>query len=291
MTALRSAGKLRLLPPSPLRTIVLLALLAGAVACSSDEAGGTTVGVHDDRRPSPPPVIPVPGVPYQPTTVLSDGWIAGSVRLAGMAPVDSVVRPTVDRQVCGVSFVDQTVALMGDGLGDAIVWLADARTGTALPMARRFEVTQEKCLIEPRVQAVVAGGTLNVRSRDALVHRLRIQRHGSGETLVRFLHNDVGQVVPDDRVLARPGLLELRSDLHPWARGFVAVFDHPYFTVTPPGGGFRLEQVPPGTYTLVAWHERFGTVSQPVTVGAGMASMVTITFAAPTAAADSTAGG
>ena len=47
---------------------------------------------------------------------------------------------------------------------------------------------------------------------------------------------------------------------------WVAVFDHPLFSVTDGGGRFTIAGVPPGTYTLVAWHERFGKVEEQVTV-------------------------
>ena len=159
-----------------------------------------------------------------------------------------------------------------------MLWLTDVRGGAALPLKRRFEVGNVRCQLVPRVQAVVAGGTLNVRSSDALLHRTRALRHGTDQVLARWEHNDFGQVVPDDRVLREPGLIELRSEVHPWTRGFIAVFDHPYFVVTPPSGTVLLEGVPPGSYTLAAWHERFGRVEQPVTVAAGQATPVTITL-------------
>ena len=265
-----------------------MALHAG---CSSDEAGGATPGRRpgeaDAAEPVRPTIITAPAEPYRVQQVLSDGWIAGTVRVNGAVPADTVVRPTMDQRVCGASFTDRTIVRSGAGLGGVVVWLEQLRAGTALPLARRYEITYDGCRLEPRVQAVVAGGTLNVRSHDAVEHRTRIVRQDSGTVVARMLHNDFGQVVPDDRVLSRPGLLELRSDVHPWTRGYVAVFDHPYFAVSAPNGGFQIETVPTGSYTLVAWHERFGRVEQPVTIGAGVATDVTITFGDGAMASDS----
>ena len=232
-------------------------------------------------------MIPAAAGAYQVQQVLSDGWVAGAVRVTGTVPADTVVRPTMDQRVCGASFTDRTIVRSGAGLGGVVVWLEQLRAGKPLPLARRYEVTYNKCQLEPRVQAVIVGGTLNVRSRDAVEHRTRIVRQDSGMVVARMQHNDFGQVVPDDRVLARPGLLELRSDVHPWTRGYVAVFDHPYFAVSAPNGTFRIETVPTGSYTLVAWHERFGRIEQPVTIGAGVPTNVTITFGPGQVAADS----
>jgi len=223
-------------------------------------------------------VIASSGTPYRSAPVPSAGSIVGTVGALGTLPADSTVRPTMDVRVCGASLVDRTIVRRGKGLGDVVVWLVDARGGKPLPLQRRFTVDNVRCRIEPRVQAVIAGGTLNVRSSDALLHRTRAVRYGTDEVLARWQHNDFGQVVPDDRVLREPGLIELRSDVHPWTRGFVAVFDHPYFAVTSPDGRFSLPDVPPGSYTLAAWHERLGRIEQPVTVTAGNAATVTLAF-------------
>lgn len=223
-------------------------------------------------------MIVAPAEPYRPAAVATAGGVAGTVRVEGDLPADTTVRPTMDRRTCGESFVDRTIVGGANGLGQVVVWLTDVRGGKPLPLARRFTVTNERCRIEPRVQAVVAGGTLNVRSGDPVVHRTRVLRQGTGEVVARYEHNDFGQVVPDDDVLRTPGLLELRSDVHPWTRGFVAVFDHPYFAVTGATGRFALDDVPPGEYTLAAWHERLGRIEQRVTVAAGAPTAVTLTF-------------
>lgn len=67
-------------------------------------------------------------------------------------------------------------------------------------------------------------------------------------------------------------------------KGYIAVFDHPYFTVTGKDGSFDLKNVPPGNYTLVAWHELYGTNEQPVTIGSKESKTLHITFHAASAA-------
>lgn len=259
--------------------VCAIATIAGAAACTSDEAGGTNVA-RASAPATPPPVIAVPTVPYRVASVPSDAAITGTVTIAGTPPVEAVVRPTMDQRVCGTQFTERTVSVRGDRLADVVVWLTDARTGRELPLSRRFEISNVGCRLEPRVQAVLAGGTLNVRSRDPIPQRTRVVRQDTKALLAIIDHTDFGQVVPDDRVLARPGLLELTSDLHPWTRGWVAVFDHPYFDVTTADGAFSLEGVPPGSYTLAAWHERLGRIERPVVVGAGQRVSVTLTFGA-----------
>jgi uncharacterized protein (DUF2141 family) len=80
---------------------------------------------------------------------------------------------------------------------------------------------------------------------------------------------------------SRPEIpITLKCNMHPWMTAHLAVFSHPYFQVTGKDGSFNLTNVPPGTYTLAAWHERYGTREQTVTIGPKGEEMVTITFTA-----------
>ncbi len=69
-----------------------------------------------------------------------------------------------------------------------------------------------------------------------------------------------------------PEIFKVKCDVHPWMTGWVAVFDHPYFAVTGDDGAFTIKGLPDGTYTLQAWHERYGTKDQTVVVKAGVAT-------------------
>jgi hypothetical protein len=275
---------------APRRAVVAalgVACCALVAACSNDEAGGTMVADAEGAATRPEPaVISTPASPYRAIEVRDGGRIGGTIRVAGEMPRDTTVHPTRDVRVCGASLVDRTLTHDRDRLGGALVWLEDIRAGSPLPMRRRYEVTNTDCRLEPRVQGVLAGGTLNVKSADAVIHRTRVLRRRDGRMLARYEQNDAGEVVPDDDVLATPGLLELRSEVHPWTRGFVAVFDHPYFVVTAANGQFSFVDVPAGTYTLAAWHERFGKIEQRVTVTADSATTVTLTFGEPGAVAE-----
>jgi hypothetical protein len=61
-------------------------------------------------------------------------------------------------------------------------------------------------------------------------------------------------------------------------RAFLFVFAHPYFAVTPKTGDFELKNVPPGTYTVEAWQERFGTLDATVTIGPNESKSISFTF-------------
>jgi hypothetical protein len=78
----------------------------------------------------------------------------------------------------------------------------------------------------------------------------------------------------------------IKCDVHPWMSAHMHVFEHPFFAVSAADGSFAIENVPPGTYKLTAWHERFGTHAKDVTVEAGKPLTADFTFSDATARAN-----
>jgi hypothetical protein len=234
-------------------------------------------------------VIEVPGEPYRPVAVTNGVRLGGKVLFTGTKPADSTAMPSSDQNVCGTSIHVPTLALQDSSLADVVVWLSDIRSGRPLPAARRFELVAQKCGFTPRVQAIATGGTLNVRSDDAVVYRNHVVDTRTGETVTDLPFTDAGQVIPLDRQVATPALLHVKSASHPWMRAWVAALDHPYFAVTGADGQFSMADVPQGSYTLKAWHPALGLTSHPVTVGPGGAS-VTLRFGDRTPAANPATG-
>jgi carboxypeptidase family protein len=79
-------------------------------------------------------------------------------------------------------------------------------------------------------------------------------------------------------------MVRFKCDVHNWMSAYVGVMSHPFFAVTNDRGAFDISGLPPGTYTLEAWHERFGTQTQKVTVGDRQSQTASFTFkAAPSA--------
>ncbi|MGH7930624.1 MAG: carboxypeptidase-like regulatory domain-containing protein, partial [Candidatus Binatia bacterium] len=68
---------------------------------------------------------------------------------------------------------------------------------------------------------------------------------------------------------SRAGIMKVVCDTHAWMLAYLHVFDHPYFAVTGESGTFTLPNVPPGTYTIKAWHEAAGVRSREITVTEG----------------------
>lgn len=252
--------------------------IALVASCSRDEDSSGTAEAATGR-----PSRRIPRVPYRVVDVAQGGRIDGVVELSQSPPPDTSVVASGDVATtpsgmtgCGGPIRFPSVVSDGRHLGEAVVWLDDVRAGKPLPVSRRFELTNEGCLLVPRVQAVIAGGMLNVKNADPLPHRTRFVL--DGDSIATVEHSDAGSVVPMERVIAEPGLVEARSAFHPWMHAWIQVFDHPYFAVTTRDGRYALDSIPPGEHRLVIWHPRYGTRDTTVTVGVGGRTSVVVRF-------------
>ena len=75
-----------------------------------------------------------------------------------------------------------------------------------------------------------------------------------------------------------PMVVPVTDDIHPWKRAFVGVMAHPFFSVTDSSGTFEINGVPPGDYTVEAWHEKLGILTQRVTILAGQTTNLQFEF-------------
>lgn len=197
--------------------------------------------------------------------------------IAGGAPRDTSIVPTHDMGVCE-PFSEALVPSREGGVGLALVWLEGVREGPRDTTARRVTLSLDGCRLAPRVVLLGAGGTLLVRSGDAMPSRLQFTRAGARSHVATVSFSDAGQIVPVSEPGTAPGVLVVTDDLHPWVRAWVAVTPHPFVAITGPDGRFRFDGVPPGRYRLVAWHEHLGTRAMAVRVDGGVTARVDLRF-------------
>jgi hypothetical protein len=156
------------------------------------------------------------------------------------------------------------------GTTSAIVWLEDIRTGLDVApdrkLDRRLELVAGRCRLEPSLQLALVGSTLNVRNDDAVAHHVQLFRDGGSQPVYRIPFIFAGQLVPAQRPLTVPGILEARSNQDPALRATVVVVDHPYAAAVGGDGRFVIDSVPPGRYRLMAM-SAVGSAEQVIDVG------------------------
>jgi plastocyanin len=192
--------------------------------------------------------------------------IQGRVVLSGEAPAAKKVPITIDQYVCGTEQLSMDLVVSGAReVRNVVVWLENPPPGA--PSARPTTGTpmdQKDCVFVPRVVIVPAAGTVEFLNSDRLLHNL----HSVSRDNPSFNRTQPkGRTIPI--TFAKPEIVRVDCDLHSWMRGWVVVAAHPFYALTDAQGRFRLDNVPPGSYTLRVWHERLGELSRPVTVAEG----------------------
>jgi hypothetical protein len=254
------------------RLLGFTAVLITALACSRDDTASART--RDDEgsadRVAPRPAVITPSEqPYRAITVAAGGSVSGTLDYDGPLPPDTIIRPSLDQNVCGTQILARRVARSGSRIGGALVWITNIRSGKPLPLERRFELTNDDCALDPYIQVIYTTSTLNVGTEDRALHTNRFINVGSGVVEAIAPFNDAGEVVPIDHVFKEQGEREVVCEQHPWTRAWVAVLDHPYSATTAMNGSFNIPDVPAGRYRVRAWHPNLGYADDSVTVVAG----------------------
>ena len=160
--------------------------------------------------------------------------------------------------------LQDVVEFVADGLGDRTF---DAPTQPAV-------VEQKGCMYEPHVLAVRANQPLHVVNDDPTSHNIHPTPANNREwNKAEPPGTSLDESFPREEIA-----IPVKCNVHPWMHGYVAVFKHPYFAVTGKDGSFDLSSLPPGTYTIKAWHEKLGTSTQTITIGANETKEISFVF-------------
>jgi hypothetical protein len=218
--------------------------------------------------------LTLPGHAYDVVAVPDGATIKGKVIFRGSPPAKRKVILTKDREVCGsgVREVDQILLGPDQAVQEAVVSLKDVGQGKAWEKpAAPPAIDNLKCDFKPHVQ-VIAAGDIEIVNSDPVLHNT----HGFYGRITAFNVALPNQGQRIKKPLRKPGLVRVECDAHGWMLGWVYVASNPYYAVTAKDGTFTLNDVPPGSYTLVGWQEHTGEVEVPLTVKAKEVATVTV---------------
>jgi plastocyanin len=171
---------------------------------------------------------------------------------------------TEDLVIGGNGALANVVVYVADGLGDR----------TFEPPQQAAEIEQKGCQYKPHVLAMQTSQKLNVVNSDPTTHNIHPMPNNNREWNKSQPHG-----MPVEETFTREEItIPVKCNIHPWMHAYIAVFKHPYFAVTDKDGSFDLKNLPPGTYTIKAWHEKLGTLTQKVTVGGSESKTLDFVF-------------
>ena len=207
------------------------------------------------------------------------GTIAGTVRWKGDAPAPVLVDRSSDPVCAKTPRASEDVVVDHGKLRDVLVRISVGGAPAAAAPDAPAVIEQRECMYTPRVVGIVAGQKVEVRNADDTFHNVRANLAGK---VLWNLGQPVAAPALERSNLGKPGdVVALHCDVHPWMASWIAITDHAFFAVTGPDGAFTLRDVPPGTYTVEAWHPTLGTKTARVKVKKGKTAKAAFTFAAP----------
>ncbi len=235
-----------------------LTLAASVAACG----GGS-------EAPKPMAQTAAPGA--QKIDPATTGDVMGVVTINGTAPKNEPIRMNADpvclKQAKGPQF-QETYAVGADGksLGNVFIYVKDGLGNYQYDApTSAVNLNQEGCHYTPHVFGVRVGQPLEILNSDPTLHNI----HALPKANKEFNNGQPIQGMKTTHTFtAKEIMVPFKCDVHGWMNAYVGVMDHPFFTVSDAEGKFAIKGLPAGTYTIEAWHEKLGAVTQSVTLGA-----------------------
>ena len=168
----------------------------------------------------------------------------------------------------------------GNSMGNILVWVSKGLpSGKTWPAPKAPAVLDQKgCQYQPHVMGIMVGQTYKILNSDGILHNV----HALPKINKGFNRPMPATVKEATATFDKAeDVFQIKCDVHPWMSAYVGAFAHPFFSVTGADGKFTISGLDPGTYEITAWHERLGTQTASVTVGASDTKTQNFKFAMP----------
>jgi hypothetical protein len=223
-------------------------------------------------------------LPNRKVAAAGEGSITGTVKLSGTAPhmrgIDMSKDPyCVKANSTPVSMQNVMVSSSG-GIQNVVLFISEGLQGGAASAVPSEEPTfdQHNCMYSPHVMAVDADQKFKVTNSDQTTHNIH-PLPAPGSTNIGWNKSQPPGAPPIDSSWKSAEAISVKCNIHPWMHGWHVVVKGPY-AITDDNGNFTIKNVPPGTYTVTAWQEEYGTQTAKVTVAGGQAGKADFTFKA-----------
>lgn len=205
--------------------------------------------------------------------------VKGIVKFEGTAPKPKAINMSADpscmHQHASPAVTQQVMTDSKGDLQNVIVYVADGLGDRTFDTPTQpVTVEQKGCMYQPHVLALRANQPLHVVNDDPTSHNI----HPTPANNREWNKAEPPGASVDESFAREEIAIPVKCNLHPWMHGYIAVFKHPFFAVTGKDGSFDLGSLPPGTYTIKAWHEQLGTSTQTITVAASEAKQIGFVF-------------
>jgi hypothetical protein len=210
----------------------------------------------------------------------TSGAVSGTVKLQGLAPKPAPINMAKEPECVKLhptpAKTEEVLTGANGELENVVVYISEGLGDRSFdPPSEPAVIDQKGCVYHPHVIVLQANQKLRVVNSDPTSHNI----HPLPQNNREWNKSQPPGLPPIESSFAREEIaIPVKCNVHPWMRSYIAVFKHPYFTVTSQAGSFDLKNLPPGNYTITAWHEKYGTQSQQVSIVPKETKTVDFTF-------------
>ena len=217
--------------------------------------------------------------PLVPGAKRAAGAISGKVTFTGTPPrmkvIDMAKEPSCAAKHATPVKTENVVAGSDNTLRYVVVYISAGDQGSAAP-TQAVAYDQTGCQYVPHVAVMQARQPLEIYNHDQTSHNI----HPLAKVNSEWNKSQPPGAPPIHTTWDKPEFIAVKCNVHPWMHGWFVVVPTSHYAVSGEDGAFTLKGLPPGTYTVTAWHEQFGTQAQQVTIGGSETKAVNFVFKA-----------
>lgn len=209
------------------------------------------------------------------------GNITGKINFKGAKPAPVKIMMSADPKCvklhAGKDVMSEQVELNADGtMRDVFIYVKKGLEGKKFPTpTTKATINQQGCMYIPHVLGVMTNQPIEITNSDATLHNIHALPKNSKQFNIAQPKKGMKMTQKFDKSEV---MIKIKCEVHSWMASYVGVLDHPFFAVSDAKGAFTLKNLPAGTYEIEAWHEKFGTKTMSVTVGASDTKTSDFTF-------------
>jgi plastocyanin len=219
-----------------------------------------------------------PGVAFGAASIT--GTVTFDGKVPSLRPLAMEADPACAKKHAKPVPAEMLVLGNANSMGNVMVWVSKGLpAGKTWPAPKTPVVLDQKgCMYVPHVMGIMVGQPYKILNSDGILHNI----HTLPKVNKSFNQGMPATLKEANTVFEKPeAMFHIKCDVHPWMSAYIGVFTHPFFSVTGTDGKYTISGLDAGTYEITAWHERLGTQTASVTVGASDSKPQNFKFAVP----------
>jgi len=208
------------------------------------------------------------------------GTVSGKVTYEGtpakQKPIDMSKEPSCAKEHATPITTEGVVTGAGNTLENVVVYISAGAPDGATAPAQAVTVTQKGCQYVPHLVALQVNQELKIVNEDQTSHNI----HPLAKSNREWNKSQPPGSPAISEKFDKEEFIAVKCNIHPWMHSTFAVLKTSHYSVTANGGAFTLPNLPPGKYTISAWHESYGTQTQDVTITGSETKSISFVFKA-----------